>query len=431
MNKLTYNYFIKIIIQIIYEKQINSIESCLLLYIYNTIIYDILSIYNSNIKSLNLEIVKIKYPWYKLLIFNSKLYDIIIIYSNIELLRLINNDINSKLIDNYLKFDIPKLLNSNDQYDLILSYNKKIFEEIKIIINKMYLEYSIKNILTKNDDYNIYFSNNSIYKTLLKTDLINRVKNYSYDKYIKMNKINEMIEIINLSQNLNYEQKILSNFWICILNRIGIFGFWNFILLVNIENINNNIIQVDLFYKLNLLFYNGIFFINELKNNNYSISPYDILKENVLDFNNSIWFIENNISIKNNALCEFPSEINLLSTLASKFLSKFIIKQKKTIIPVKDLELIYDHNKLYPDFININNFPVLIPDEKIFKNNNELSYYKNKEPIIINFTEFNDISESLSKTYLYLIQSYLTTNLISKEIGGIIFDCLDREFISQ
>ncbi len=409
------------------EKQINIIDSGLFLYVYTTIIHDILSIYCLNIKSINSEIIKMKYPWYKLLLFNSKLYDVIIIYSNIELLKLINNDIDSNLINNHLKFGIPELLISNDYYDFNLEYNKKIFEEIKININKMYNEYSIKNILTKIDNYDIYFSDNLIYKILLKIDLIDWVKNYSSDKYNKMNKINEMIEIINLSQNLNYEQKILSNFWICILNRIGIFGFWNYVLSVNINNINNSIMQVDLFYKLNLLFYNGIYIINELKNNNNSISPYDILKVDVLNFNNnSIWFIENNIIIKNISEFEFPSEINLLSTIASKFLSKFIGKQKNIIISVKDLELIYENSKLYPDFIDINSFPILVPDEKMFKNNNDLFSYKNNKPIIINFTEFNDISESLSKTYLYLIQSYLTTNLISKEIGVIIFDQLDK-----
>ena len=409
------------------EKQINIIDSGLFLYVYTTIIHDILSIFCLNIKSINSEIIKMKYPWYKLLLFNSKLYDVIIIYSNIELLKLINNDIDSNLINNHLKFDIPELLISNDYYDFNLEYNKKIFEEIKININKMYNEYSIKNILTKIDNYDIYFSDNLIYKILLKIDLIDWVKNYSSDKYNKMNKINEMIEIINLSQNLNYEQKILSNFWICILNRIGIFGFWNYVLSVNINNINNSIMQVDLFYKLNLLFYNGIYIINELKNNNNSISPYDILKVDVLNFNNnSIWFIENNIIIKNISTFEFPSEINLLSTIASKFLSKFIGKQKNIIIPVKDLELIYENSKLYPDFIDINSFPILVPDEKMFKNNNDLFSYKNNKPIIINFTEFNDISESLSKTYLYLIQSYLTTNLISKEIGVIIFEQLDK-----
>ena len=87
--------------------------------------------------------------------------------------------------------------------------------------------------------------------------------------------------------------------------------------------------------------------------------------------------------------------------------------------------LIYDTSDLYPDFINIVGFPILIPDENIFKTN-DLSHYKNNKPIIINFNEFNDISESLSKTYLYLIQSYLTTNMISKEIGCIIFDHLDK-----
>ena len=409
------------------EKQMNIIDSGLFLYVYTTIIYDILSIFCLNIKSINSEIIKMKYPWYKLLLFNSKLYDVIIIYSNIELLKLINNDINSNLINNYLKFDIPDLLISNNYYDLNLEYNKKIFEEIKKNINKMYNEYSIKNILTKIDNYNIYFSDNLIYKILLKNDLIDWVKNYSSDRYKKMNKINEMIEIINLSQNLNFEQKILCNFWISILNRIGIFGFWNYILSFNLNNINNSIMQVDLFYKLNLLFYNGIYLINELKNNNNSISPYDILKVDILNFNNnSIWFIENNIIIKNISEFEFPSEINLLSTIASKFLSKFISKQKNIIILVKDLELIYEHSKLYPDLIDIISFPILVPDEKIFKNNNDLFTYKNDKPIIINLTEFNDISESLSKTYLYLIQSYLTTNLISKEIGLIVFEQLDK-----
>lgn len=428
MNKLTPNYFIKIIIEIINEKQLNSNESGLFLFIYTTIIHDVLSIYCSNIKSFNSEIIKIKYPWYKLLLFGSKLHEVIIIYLNIELLKLINRDIDSKLLDNYLKLDILELLSNSLDYNLYLENNNKIFEEIKIHIDNMYVNYAIKNIFaSNNNDVSLFFSVNSIFKILLDKKLFNEIMDYSLDKYKKMNKINEMIEILNLSQNLNYEQKILSNFWICIINKIGVFGFWNFILCINIENIVNPVKQIDLFYKLNLLLYNGIFFINEIKKSNNSISPYGILKDNVLEFNNnSLWFIENNIQIKNTPMNEFPSEINLLSIIASKFLSKFIIKQKNIIITGKDLGLIYEYNNLYQDFIDLSHFPILIPNEKIFQTPNNQSQYKNNNPIIVNFSEFNDIYESVSKSYLYLIQSYLTSNLISKEVGTIIFDYLSK-----
>ena len=90
------------------------------------------------------------------------------------------------------------------------------------------------------------------------------------------------------------------------------------------------------------------------------------------------------------------------------------------VIPCYDIVLIYLNDGTYIEARVTNTY----------KDNNGLLHYKNNEPILINFSEFNDIAESLSKTYLYLIQSYLTTNSISKEIGGIIFDYLDREYIN-
>ena len=40
----------------------------------------------------------------------------------------------------------------------------------------------------------------------------------------------------------------------------------------------------------------------------------------------------------------------------------------------------------------------------------------------IDFNKLDDICDSITKSNLYFFQNYLTSNLISKEIGNIIFN---------
>ena len=431
MDKLSHNYFIKILLEMILDKEFKTNDASFILYVYTSIVYDILSIYCNNIKSFNQEISIIKYPWYKKILFNTTFYNVIIIFTNIELTRILNKDINSKILYNYVMVSIPKLLENYKEYDMILANNKKFFNELKIKIINMYLGFDLFNIILKeksdNSDRlekNEKNENNDKYKnftivTKNNEKLFLELMNYSLSEYYKINKINELVELVNLSLNINNEQKILSIFWNKVTNRIGIFGFWNFILYANTKYSNNIIEQVSLFYKLNLFLYNGLIFINSIKDNINSVSPYNVLKENILQFNkNSLWFIEHNVDIKNTNNFEYLSEHNLLSVIASKFLSKYNGMQKKITISQDDLKLICDNTNNYGEIINFDIFPLFLSEN--------LPIYNNNQPIIINFNKIDDICDGITKSNLYFFQNYLTSNLISKEIANIIFDYFDK-----
>jgi hypothetical protein len=431
MNKLSHNYFIKILLEMILEKEFETNDTGLVLYIYTSIVNNILSIYSysNDVKSFNQEITIAKYPWYKKILFNTTFYNVIIIFTNIELLKILNINIDSKIINNYILFDIPKLLLNYTDYNLILTYNKKFFDELKVIIISMYKNFDLFNMMIKNkldkfetnettettettetNETNENFTIVSKINENLYGDLIN----YSLNEYYKINKINELVELVNLSLNLSNEQKILSIFWNNVTNKIGIIGFWNFILYASIKNSNNLIEQVSLFYKLNLFIYNGLIFINSIKKKINSISPYNVLNENILQFNkNSIWFVEYNINVKNTQNFEFLSENNLISVIASKFLLKFNNGKKKNVL-IDDLKLICDNISKYQEVINFDNFPLFLSENLII--------YNNDEPIIIDFNKLDNICDSITKSNLYFFQNYLTSNLISKEIGNIIFN---------
>lgn len=424
MNNLDMLNFVRILLEIIIEKQFDSSQTSILFYTYLRIIYDILSIYNYDFKSLDKNIEKLKYTWYKILLFNETFYKMTIIYMNVELLKLLNKDINSIAINNFLINIYEKSIEKNKNYISFIDSNNKIIDEIQKNLKNIYDNSNISSLLSNPKiGLDIFNNNDNILKSLFNNDILNNLTNSLLNEYKKINKMNELVEILNLCQNLCAEQKMISSFWINVINRVGIIGFWNWILYLNLNsNSKISIIdQIDLFYNLNLFLFNGVLYLNFIKNTINSVSPYQILKDNILEFNNnSLWFVEQNINIKYCDQNDYPSEVNLLSTIASKYIKTAIgINIKNIKFTKEDLELIYDHSMLYTmNNINLCNFPILTPD-------NNLSHI-NKEHLFVNLCELDNINDSISKTYVYLIQVYLTSNSISKEVANLMFEYLDN-----
>jgi hypothetical protein len=412
MLKINQSFFIKILLEVIRELKYDTIKSVILIYSYIKIVYDIISIYNLKFKNLtNPNINKTKYIWIKTFFYDDKFYDDLILFINANLIIEINKYIYSTIIDNFILNYLNKNILISKDYINFMKFNSKTTNEIIIIIHSMcenifkyhfniYLSNIDKNT---NIQYNIFESND----LFIKSSNIDYYEQYLRTEYEKINKTQELIEILNLSNNVKSEQMDFNLSCIKFINYFGIIGFWNFVLylcyLSQQTNTNEKISslkELETFYKLNLYLFNGVFTSYYLKNIFKNISPYESLGINILQ---SSWFVKNNTSIEYYNVYDYPSEINLLSSIALNIIVS-------TNINIQDIKIEYEvgcNNKLdnYTSIFNLNN-----------------GYFT------FNYVDWNSLFESITHSYLNTLQFYLTSHHIGRKIGINIINILDKLF---
>jgi len=289
-----------------------------------------------------------------------------------------------------------KTITTNEIIIIIQSMCENIFKSHFNI----YLSNTDKNT---NIQYNIFESND----LLIKSTHINYFEQYLRTEYEKINKTQELIEILNLSNNVKLEQMDFNLSCIKFINYFGIIGFWNFVLylcyLSHETNTNEKVSslkELETFYKLNLYLFNGVFTSYYLKNIFKNISPYESLGTDILQ---SSWFVKNNTSIEYYNVYDYPSEINLLSSIALNIIVS-------TNINIQDIKIEYEigfNNKLdnYASIFNLNN-----------------GYFT------FNYVDWNSLFESITHSYLNTLQFYLTSHHIGRKIGINITNILDKLF---
>jgi len=413
MRKNSQAFFIKILLEIILEFQYDSFKSIILLYSYLKIIYEITSVYNLKFKiTTNTNLNKTKYLWIKTLFYNDKFFEDLILFINVNLMLEINKYLNSKIINNYnLDYFIKKIYDSPD-YQNFIKINFKLSNEIIILIQTMceniFLIY-YKKYLSENNGNNINYEEIMISNDfLLKNNQMEDLKKYLYDEYQKINKTQELIEILNLTNNIEIEQIIFNKSWIKLLNNWGIIGFWNMILCLcyfSNQSLNSSK-ELESFYKLNLYLFNGIVISNNLKNIFKNISPYDLLKNDVLNTHNkTLWFTEANLILEYHNEYDFPSEINLLSSIALNIILNIGIN-------ISDIKITFD---------DVNYF-------ELEKYNNIFLINQNNNYFIINYVDWNSLFEGITNCYLISLQSYLTSHHVGRMIGNNITSIIDKLF---
>jgi hypothetical protein len=414
MSKISQSFFIKIILEIISEFDYNNIKSVIFIYSYLKIIYETTSIYNLKFKVItNSNINKTRHLWLKSLFYDDNFYDDLILFININLITEINKILNSKTISEYSKY-FEKNIFTLQNYQNFIKFNLKLTNEIIFMIQMMcenYFKHNYINYLSNDNELVINIEQILMSDDILiKQNQLENIKNYLSDEFKKINRTQELIEILNLTTNIETEQIIFNKSWIKLINRWGIIGFWNFILYLCFSSKNlynkNSLKELDTFYKLNLYLFNGLISSYYFKDIFKNISPYNLLKNDVLDNNNKkLWFIDDNIIFNYNNLYDYPSEINLLSSIALNIL----LNSEINICDVK---------------ININNANKyeLYNYENIFLINQNNSHY------IINFVDWYSLFESITGSYLNSLQLYLTSYHTGRIIGNNIFSEIDKYF---
>lgn len=434
MTKLNFSFFIKIIIEVIKEKSLDTKKSITLLYIYCLIVNDIASIYNDKFKPVNKYVGNNKKSWINTIFNNNKFYDDLVIRINIELLNILAVELESGLIKKYLDKIMVDGIESVNDFE---KYNVKIISEIKMNILEYIKNNDLRDFLKleKNQfEPNIILDKNSILARCLipETDFKN-LTDHLISEHNKINKLNELTELLNLTTELSDEQKIINSFWVKIFNKIGIVGFWNFMLCLSFKGDYDFVFQIKSFNKLNIYLYNGVLYLEFIKNLISTTSPFYILKEHVLKPNNkSLWFIEENVELINPSPNDYPSQINMLSTIAANIVNRIIgPKTSNVFLSFNDIGLMLGDNTLYQNSelsnksnrLSLNNFPYYFNDRKFFKNNHNLSV------MTINFTDWYSILESQSICYLNLFQVFLTSHHMGRETGNTITKIIDNIYL--
>lgn len=423
MTKINFSYFIRLLITIIKKEKINFINSGILLYVFSFVVYHGFCIYNYRFKPIDEYFEKYRYSWYKAFFLNTKFYDNFIIFLSIYTIQLINNDLHIDYIDEQI-ISILNIVNSDNDYIEFNEQYFKIVEDTKKIIENYFNKFELKNIfgIEKNEFENkisesidIENNGNILFKCYIKKDKIKNTNEFIMGSYNKINKANELIEILNICQNISLEQKIITKFWINAIEEIGIIGFWNLILYSCYKyDFNNQFIQVEIFFKLNFHLYQAILYLNYVKKFSNSISPYHILKENILEFNNkSLWFVEEGLKPSYLSKNDYPSEIHLLSSLAANIITLNLGSNTNiSKFSVEEINIFSENYKFIGgENFNLGYFPIILDNESTYNN-----------PVILSFKEWDSISASIEISHMYTIQSFITSNHIGKEIAIIISD---------
>ena len=414
MLKINQSFFIKILLDVIRELKYDTIKSVIFIYSYIKIVYDIMSIYNLKFKNTtNTNINKTKYLWIKTFFYDNKFYDDLILFINVNLIIEFNKYISSSTIDDFILNNFGKNILISRDYDNFIKLNCKITNEIIILIQSMcenIFKSQFNNCffdLKQNIDsieYDGIFESNDL---LIKSAYVDYFEQYLRTEYKKINKPQELIEILNLSNNIQLEQMDLNLSCIKFINYFGIIGFWNFILyLCYLPQKTNNykkvslLKELEMYYKLNLYLFNGVFISYYFKNIFKNISPYESLGVDILK---NTWFVKNNINLNYYNIYDFPSEINLLSSIALNIILS-------TNIGISDIKINYEIGINY----ELDNYTSVFSFD-----NNYFSF---------NHVDWNSLYESITYSYLNTLQFYLTSHHIGRKIGNDIFDILNNIF---
>ena len=302
---ILFSYFIKIISKVIIEKSLCEILTARLYFIFISIVYNGLSTLHPNINSIDNFKSNIKKSWLNFFT-DEQFYNNLIIYISINSLILLNKNLNSSILNDYILNILPDLLNYNYEYKYFIKNNS---EYLNNLLNELVNYY--------NDNWtnnNIELEKWGLTKGLISDNHFINIEKYLIDKFNNIDINNESKEILNISLNLNEEHKIISEFWKAGKDTVTICGFWNLFLCGYLKtNKISSHLQVDFFYKLNCAIFQSTIIIWNIKYKCLMPRPTQNINNNYSDlFDKQIWH-----SCQDNTMPNYPDFISCHSTISS------------------------------------------------------------------------------------------------------------------
>ncbi len=435
---------IKILLEGIQEKRTPPTISSRYLFIYNSMVYLALSCF---------------VPEYKLIENYNKLYtyekikpnDLLLILELVsnKALELVNNDLESKIIKKYLDQNYI-----NNQQEENTEFITKIYTEITYYYNKRNKDGWKKSNLQINLINENYIDPNKKLNPNTFTDmnswcpLVNQqilgakwgnvkglLNNYSVNKINKkLDKIYSNIDldseckfVLDISQNLNNENKTIAEFWAGIGGSVTPPGFFNMFLIAysRSENISN-IKQIEYFYKLNCGLFQASIIVWQVKYKYLQCRPIQSIRlkypnENIDYYfgnsNTDLWKPYQESRLWTPPFPDFISGHSTFSSVAACILTDLLgpnIKSKNLILSKDELLMLSPifKNSTYQS-MDLSKIIVLPGSSQIQENTPE-------KTIVLRFNTWDQMAESAGISRIYGGIHYPSSNKAGLLVGKLI-----------
>ena len=391
----------------------------------------------------------------------------VIIYLSVLSLKLLNNDLKSDYLEEFINIELESQIINCYNYQIFINKNYKLIEFLKNNVSEYYdfrnkdsWKDSNKPIDLPNGNYTINPNK------LLDLEKINNYKSWcpldgqqmigskwgeipglieqlDFDLiesdlikiYEKINLEEEAKEVLDISLNLNEEQKCIAEFWAGIGGSVAPPGFWNIFMLCCFEKSNNNdyFLQLKYFYELNCGLFQVSIIIWNIKYKCLQARPIQTIRflfpnsEFDYYFGNGYgksWLPYQESRLWTPSFCDFLSGHSAFSAVGAFFMTKFFGSNVTDLgVSINSFEL----KLLSPIFKNYFGNPLYLSDIILEKGCSNIEENIPNQQINLKFNTWKDMAESAGISRIYGGIHYRSSNLISLDIGTKVASLINKK----
>jgi hypothetical protein len=448
---------IKTILFAIIEKKLPPTISARTLFIFNsTVIVGLNTILKLNL--IDNYTYKNTYPKVEI---NEKFTNDLILYLSKLSFELLNRDIKSKNIFNYV-IQLNNEMNKSEQYIKFLSNNSTLLNLISEDVSYYYnqrnndgwkdsnsviplvnqavinVKLPINTNLMQNPEQWCPLKNQHMLgakwgdvKGLINT---NKINNFLNKAFPKINIKSQAKQVLDVSLHLTTEQKAIAEFWAGIGGSVTPPGFFNMFLYgYFVNNPSDNLNQVEYFYKLNCGLFEASIVCWNAKYKFLQCRPIQSIRINYPDIpinyyfgksNTNLWTPYQESRLYTPPFPDFISGHSTFSSSAATILTNLFGKDlhKLNIILTKD-----DFVMLSPIFKNMEEKSMNITNIIVPANSSQIVRNTPKQPIILKFNTWSDMADSAGISRVYGGIHYPTSNELALKVGK----CIGKKIITK
>ena len=389
-----------------------------------------------------------------------------VIYFSILSLKLLNQDLKSNYLELFILNEL-EIINCKE-YQIFLNENNKLIESLSIKIIEYYefrnndgWKDSNKSIDLPNGDYRInpdqpidlekiqdYKSWCPIEKQIMigsswgkVPGLINQsdfdfIESELIELFKEIDLESESKQVLVTSLNLTLEQKCIAEFWAGIGNSVSPPGFWNIFMLCCSKKSNNfnYLEQVSRFYELNCGLFQISLVIWNIKYKCLQARPIQTIRflfpnvEFDYYFGNGLgktWLPYQESRLWTPPFPDYLSGHSGFSSTGAYFITKFFgsdISELNVTINSEELKL------LSPLFKNFVGKPMYLSQIIIESNSSSIETNILSEQVYLKFNTWDEMAESAGMSRIYGGIHYISSNLISLDVGKKVSLLVNNKF---